>query len=230
MAKATRTDCEEANGDRCLPSHANERDELILKHLSQVRLIARRVQDRLPPSVKLEDLVSAGIVGLISAIDHYDAAHSVKLRTYAEHKIKGAILDFLREMDSAPRHYRKRSREIEAVVTALEQTLQRAPSTEEIARCLGLSVTDYQNLLFGLQMRTRCESDQSSRDEEGSTRLREIADPAALVPFQIAETAEMQRVLNEALQRMPHPRTHYSAPLLLRRKTDARNCKPSRST
>src|SRR5580658_1341611 len=73
-----------------------ERERLILEHLPQVRLIARRIRDRLPENVSVEDLVSAGIVGLIAAVDQYDPAHNVKLKTYAEHKIRGAILDSLR--------------------------------------------------------------------------------------------------------------------------------------
>jgi RNA polymerase sigma factor for flagellar operon FliA len=91
-----------------------EREQLILDHLPQVRLIARRIHDRLPESVSLDDLVSTGIVGLISAIDHFDASHKVKLKTYAEYKIRGAILDNLRGLDWAPRQQRRRSQQIEA--------------------------------------------------------------------------------------------------------------------
>ena len=102
-----------------------ERESLILEHLPQVRLIARRIHDRLPESVSLEDLVSTGIVGLISAIDHFDPSHNVKLKTYAEYKIRGAILDSLRGLDWAPRQQRKRAKQIEAAIAALEQQRQR---------------------------------------------------------------------------------------------------------
>jgi RNA polymerase sigma factor for flagellar operon FliA len=71
----------------------DERERLILEHLPQVRLIARRIQERLPDSISLDDLVSNGVLGLISAIDNFDPAHNVKLKTYAEYKIRGAILD-----------------------------------------------------------------------------------------------------------------------------------------
>src|SRR5215211_1805722 len=73
-----------------------ERERLIMDHLPQVRLIARRIHERLPESVNLDDLVSTGVVGLIAAIDHFDPSHNVKLKTYAEYKIRGAILDSLR--------------------------------------------------------------------------------------------------------------------------------------
>jgi RNA polymerase sigma factor (sigma-70 family) len=95
---------------------AEERERLILEHLPQVRLIARRIHDRLPESVSLDDLISTGIVGLIGAIDRFDASHNVKLKTYAEYKIRGAILDSLRGLDWAPRQQRKRAKMIEAAI------------------------------------------------------------------------------------------------------------------
>ena len=87
-----------------------EREQLILEHLPQVRLIARRIHERLPESVSIDDLISTGVVGLISAIDRFDSAHNVKLKTYAEYKIRGAILDSLRALDWVPRTVRSRSR------------------------------------------------------------------------------------------------------------------------
>ena len=96
--------------DRISPA---ERDRLILENLPQVRLIARRIHDKLPESVSLDDLVSTGVVGLITAIDNFDASQNVKLKTYAEYKIRGAILDSLRELDWAPRQKRKKAKQIE---------------------------------------------------------------------------------------------------------------------
>src|ERR1700726_1065254 len=88
--------------------HASEeRERLILEHLPQVRLIARRIHERLPESVNLEDLISTGTIGLIAAIDRFDPRHNVKLKTYAEYKIRGALLDSLRGLDWAPRQQRK---------------------------------------------------------------------------------------------------------------------------
>src|SRR5438874_13594165 len=122
---------------------AEVREQLILEHLPQVRLIARRIHDRLPESVSLEDLISTGIVGLISAIDRFDASHNVKLKTYAEYKIRGAILDSLRGLDWAPRQQRKRSKQIEAAIVAAEHRLNRTASEEEIAHELGLDLAEY---------------------------------------------------------------------------------------
>src|SRR5450432_4810270 len=111
-----------------------ERERLILEHLPQVRLIARRIQARLPDSISLDDLVSTGVIGLISAIDNFDPGQNVKLKTYAEYKIRGAILDSLRGLDWAPRQKRKKAKQIEAAVASAEQRLQRAPTEAEIAR------------------------------------------------------------------------------------------------
>src|SRR5579875_1511416 len=123
------------------------REQLILEHLPQVKLIARRIHERLPVSVSLDDLISTGVVGLIAAIDRYDASHDVKLKTYAEYKIRGAILDSLRGLDWAPRQQRKRSKQIEAAIASLEQEHHRMPTEEEIAKHLSLSVSEYQEWL-----------------------------------------------------------------------------------
>ena len=104
-----------------------ERERLILEHLPQVRLIARRIQERLPDSISLDDLVSTGVLGLISAIDNFDPVHNVKLKTYAEYKIRGAILDSLRGLDWAPRQKRRKSKQIEAAIAIAEQRLQGPP-------------------------------------------------------------------------------------------------------
>src|SRR5512138_3512337 len=111
---------------------ATDRERLILDHLSQVRLIARRMHERLPESVSLEDLISAGILGLISAIDNFDPAQNVKMRTYAEHKIRGAILDSLRGLDWASRERRSKAKQVGAAIIAAEQKLRRFPTEEEI--------------------------------------------------------------------------------------------------
>src|SRR5215468_6027416 len=123
----------------CETMTQERREELILEHLPQVRLIARRIQERLPESISLDDLVSTGVLGLISAIDNFDAAHNVKLKTYAEYKIRGAILDSLRGLDWAPRQKRRKAKQIEAAIASAEQRLQRSPTEEEIARELELT-------------------------------------------------------------------------------------------
>src|SRR5256885_149252 len=125
------------------PMTESEREQLILEHLPQVRLIARRIQERLPENISLEDLVSTGVLGLISAIDHFDPTHRVKLKTYAEYKIRGAILDSLRGLDWAPRQKRRQAKQIDAAIAKAEQRLQRPPNEEEIAAQLEISIDEY---------------------------------------------------------------------------------------
>src|SRR6201988_4983956 len=147
--------------------HPEERERLILEHLPQVRLIARRIHERLPESVNLEDLISTGVLGLIAAIDRYDASHNVKLKTYAEYKIRGAILDSLRGLDWAPRQQRKRSKRIEAAITAIEQRLHRAPTEEEIAAQLNLTLEEYHDWLVDIRGVNLGSLEASSSEEEG---------------------------------------------------------------
>src|SRR5438477_6169012 len=136
---------------RCYVMSEEERERLILEHLPQVRLIARRIQERLPESISLDDLVSTGVLGLISAIDHFDPAHNVKLRTYAEYKIRGAILDSLRSLDWAPRQKRRKAKQIEAAISAAEQKLHGSPTEEEIARELGISLEEFHEWLVEIR-------------------------------------------------------------------------------
>src|SRR5438105_11530518 len=128
-----------------------ERERLILEHLPQVRLIARRIQERLPESFSLDDLVSTGVLGLISAIDHFDPSHNVKLKTYAEYKIRGAILDSLRGLDWAPRQKRRKSKQIESAIATAEQRLKRAPVEEEVAAQLGIPLEEYHRWLVEIR-------------------------------------------------------------------------------
>src|SRR5580658_2890750 len=121
----------------------DERERLILEHLPQVRLIARRIQERLPENVSLDDLVSTGVVGLITAIDNFDPDQNVKLKTYAEYKIRGAILDSLRALDWAPRQKRKKAKLIERAISADDQRLSRSPSEDEIAAQLSIGLDEY---------------------------------------------------------------------------------------
>ncbi len=122
---------------------AAERERLILDHLPQVRLIVRKIRARLPAHVSFDDLMSTGTLGLISAIDRFDGSRNIQLKTYAEHKIRGAILDSLRRLDWAPRQQRRRAKQIEAAVAVAEQRLLRKPAQEEIAAELNLTLDAY---------------------------------------------------------------------------------------
>src|SRR5690348_2153170 len=176
-----------------------ERERLILEHLPQVRLIARRIHDRLPENVSLDDLISTGVVGLIAAVDHFDPAHGVQLKTYAEHKIRGAILDGLREMDWAPKNKRRRAKQIEAAVASLEQRLGRAPAEEEIAADLKISLEEYQQWLYEVRGLTIGSLEFASEDQSGDL-LNYIPDSDENLPSKTLERAELERLLAEAIE------------------------------
>lgn len=182
---------------------AEERERLILEHLPQVRLIARRIHERLPESVNLEDLISTGTLGLIAAIDRFDPNHNVKLKTYAEYKIRGAILDSLRGLDWAPRQQRKRSKQIEAAISAAEQRLHRAPSEEEIAEQLGLTIEEYHAWLVDIRGVNLGSLEASSSEEDGRNLLKYISDDEKQWPSRLLERSELQRLLAGAIEKMP---------------------------
>lgn len=181
----------------------SERERLILEHLPQVRLIARRIHERLPESVSLDDLISTGIVGLISAIDNFDPSQNVKLRTYAEYKIRGAILDSLRDLDWASRDRRKKAKQIEAAMAAAEQRLGRAAGEEEIAQDLGLSVEEYRQWLLDVQGLTLNSLDYTSEREDARNLNELIADSEQNWPSHLLESRELERLLAEAIEKIP---------------------------
>jgi RNA polymerase sigma factor for flagellar operon FliA len=185
---------------------ADEREQLILDHLPQVRLIARRIHDRLPESVSLDDLISTGIVGLISAIDRFDSSHNVKLKTYAEYKIRGAILDSLRGLDWAPRQQRKRSKQIEAAISRAEQLLHRSPSEEEIAEQLGVSIEEYHEWLIdvrGLNLGSLESATPEDENNKSRDLLQYISSDEEAWPSRLLERSELTKLLAEAITKMP---------------------------
>lgn len=177
------------------------RERLVIEHLPQVRIIAGRIHDRLPSHIPLDDLVSAGIVGLLGAIDNFDASFNVQLKTYAEHRIHGAIMDSLRELDWAPRETRKRSKLIEQAIHRVKQRLGREPLEEEIAAELGIPTADYQQWLGDAQA---VEIHRLvAGDDQGYDLLDVISDDESLWPSQIVERSELEKILALAIDRIP---------------------------
>lgn len=131
--------------------NAEEREQLLLEHLPQVKYIARRIHDRLPAQVPLDDLIHAGVVGLIDAVEKFDPSKNVQLKSYAKFRIRGAILDSLREMDWSPRHLRRQARRIEETHRDLKLRFGRAATEPELAKELGMSLDDFQHLLGELR-------------------------------------------------------------------------------
>ena len=183
---------------------ALDREQAILDHLPQVRLIARRICDRLPGHVNMEDLVSAGTLGLIAAFDKYDPTQGVKLRTYAEYKIRGAILDSLRELDWAPRRQRRRVRRLQEAVANAEQRIQSSSvSEDDIAEELGVSVDELRDWIGQNQWLQAGTTSTSAPERDGSEVVRDIPASDDALPSDILEQSELCVMLAKALERMP---------------------------
>jgi RNA polymerase sigma factor for flagellar operon FliA len=182
---------------------ASRREALVLQHLPQVRLIAKRIHDRLPSHIVVDDLISAGVVGLIGAIDNFDPLLNVQLNTYAERRIRGAIMDSLREMDWAPRETRKKSRLIEAAIHRAKQRLGREPLEEEIAAELNIPPAEYQKWLSEVQSAELERLEYAPGDGDRVDLLNFISDDEEDRPSHIVERSQLERVLAAAIDRMP---------------------------
>ncbi len=128
-----------------------QREKLLLEHLPQVQYIARRIHDRVPPQVLLEDLVHAGILGLMDAVKKFDPSKNVQLKHYAEFRIRGAILDSLRQVDWSPRTLRRQARRLEQAISDCKARFGRDPSEPEIAAELNITLENLQHLLGDLR-------------------------------------------------------------------------------
>ena len=181
---------------------SEERDGLILQHLPQVNWIAARIHEKLPPSVELDDLISAGIVGLLAAVDNFDVRRNASLRTYAEYEIRGAILDSIRGLDGIPTHKRKRLKQVQEAIAAAERKLQRTPTEEEIAAEIGISIAEYQQWVVDLRGVSLGSLQVMDEGEEVSV-LKFIGDDEADSPERTLERSELERLLAEGMNKVP---------------------------
>lgn len=123
------------------------REEMILKYTPLIKYIAQRLAMRLPPHIAAEDLIGAGVIGLMDALDKFDPSKKVKFKTYAEIRIKGAMLDELRSLDWVSRSVRQKSAQLEKTLHLMEKKKGRAVEDEEVAQEMGLSLDDYYSML-----------------------------------------------------------------------------------
>jgi RNA polymerase sigma factor for flagellar operon FliA len=128
-----------------------EQERVLAEHLPIVRLVALRIHERLPQHVPVEDLCSAGLLGLLDAVGRFDPAKQVLFRTYAQFRIRGAILDSLRTLDWSPRELRRKARAVEQVIQLLTAQFHRSPTDIEIAQKLNITLATYQQLLGDLK-------------------------------------------------------------------------------
>ena len=180
-----------------------EFERVIIEHLPIVRFLARRIHERLPHQVDIEDLVSSGVLGLIDALQKFDPGKKVQFRSYAQFRIRGAILDSLRTLDWSPRDLRRKGRSVEEAIRALTVRFGRPPSESEVAAELGMELGEYQTLLGelkGLEIGTlHAERSEDSGEEE----LAYIPNSPEEDPLFCCLKGELQARLANAIEQLP---------------------------
>jgi RNA polymerase sigma factor for flagellar operon FliA len=176
-----------------------QRQLVVLEHLAQVRYIARRIHQRLPPQVLLEDLVHAGVLGLMDAVRKYDPSKNVQLKHYAEFRIRGAILDSLRQVDWSPRTLRRRARRLEQAILDCKVRLGCDPSEPEIAAELGIGLESLQHLLGDLRGLDVGSLQPDSGNPSGEEEIQSPAGSEQEDPYHQAVRSEMMGLLEKAI-------------------------------
>ena len=179
-----------------------QREQRIVGNLELVKFQALRLYARVPSSVELNDLMSYGVMGLMDAVDKFDESRGVKFKTYAELRIRGAILDGLRELDWVPRSLRKRQKELEAAFHKLENILGRAADDEEVAAELGLEIEEYFSLLNDLKGVSLGSLESSGPDSDDSP-LNYLADSEENLPTVAVEKKQVKALLIKAIEQLP---------------------------
>ena len=126
---------------------AENREEVIKQYSPMIKYVANRIAMRLPPHIEVDDLISVGGLGLMDAISKYDSSRGAKFKTYAEFRVRGAILDELRSMDWVPRSIRQKASNVDKVVQKLQAKLKRPPEDEEVAKEMGLDLNQFYDTL-----------------------------------------------------------------------------------
>jgi RNA polymerase sigma factor for flagellar operon FliA len=181
----------------------SERDRLLLEHLPSVRYIAHRIHERLPQHVELDDLISAGVVGLIDAFNKFDHTKQVQFKSYAQFRIRGAILDSLRVLDWSPRELRRKGRAVQEAVQTITRNQRRTPTEPEIARELNISLNEYQLLLGQLKGLEIGSLNLEHNDDSGEDQLAYIAGSPEDDPLFRCLQGEMRQMLIDAIEELP---------------------------
>ncbi len=182
---------------------AEEREKKIIQHLPLVRGIANRVRERLPVTVELDDLVHAGVMGLFDAVERFQPDKNVVFHLYAKHRIRGAILDSLRQLDWASRDQRKRFKSIDAATHQQAQKLGRPPSEAEVAEELGISEKDLVKQKRDLQSAGLVATPQHRVENYEQTITLDSAESKEERPDGHVARQEMRDALNNAIQTLP---------------------------
>lgn len=196
----------QVNAYEAATQKGTSRDALILEHLPQIKYIAHRISAKLPAHVELNDLVSAGVLGLLDAVEKFDPTRGVKFKTYAELRVKGAILDSLRNLDWAPRSLRKRSKDLERVYKELEQRLGRPAADKEVCDELGITLEEFFGLvdqIKGLNLGSFHEMASQEDDRNSEPLIKYIPDAPQMDPFFVFHKSEIRNLLAGAIDTLP---------------------------
>ena len=197
--------CSQMNAKKPLKAQTAKlakRDRVIMEHLPLVKAIAVRVHENLPVHVDLDDLVHAGILGLFDAATKYDPEKMVAFSSYAKHRIKGAILDSLRQLDWASRDLRRRHKQVEAVTRELSASLHRAPSEEEVAEKLGVDVDRWRQMMLDLR-NVGLISASTRANENEDLPAPDFPSKPELQPDRICAHEELRGMLGVAMKTLP---------------------------
>ncbi len=178
-----------------------ERHDKALKHYSLVRSIAHRLHARLPRSVEVDDLIGAGMTGLMEAIDRYDETRSVPFEVFAKHRIQGAIVDMLRALDWVPRTVRRRAELINCTRDSLHRRLGRTPNRSEMAKAIEITPRDYDRMVRNSQVRTVLSLDTPTHSENPTPLIDQLSDDSDMLEEWQHE--ELKSLVVDAIRRLP---------------------------
>lgn len=196
------------------PPPAENREEVVREFLPRIKYAAARLKLRLPPHIEMDDLVSSGVVGLLDAVDRFDSSRGIKFKTYAEFRIRGTMMDYLREMDWFPRSARQSANRLQGAYALLESKLGRAPEEEEVAAHLDISVEELHKQLTYFTGLSVFSLDEADDDGEGGTDagIRQVLARAALNESREEEILrELKDVLGKAIDTLPEKERHLIA-------------------
>lgn len=182
------------------------RDYFVIKYAPLVKYVAGKISMGLPPSIEFDDLVSYGIFGLLDAINKFDPERGIKFKTYAMTRIRGAVFDELRSIDWIPRSVRQKAKQVEVVIAELENKLGRTVEDDEIARELGMSVAEFQQLLnelSGVSMVSLNDIWFMGDDSDELSILDTLEAPDSLNPDVLVEKEEIRDLIVDAIKKLP---------------------------
>jgi RNA polymerase sigma factor for flagellar operon FliA len=182
---------------------SEEQERVLLEHLPIVRFLARRIHERLPQHVDIEDLVSAGVVGLMDAFSKFDPGKKVQFRSYAQFRIRGAILDSLRTLDWSPRELRRKGRAVEEAIRVLTARMGRPPGEAEVAGQMALGLEEYQQLLGDLKGLENGTLHLERNEDSGEEQLAYVPGNPEEDPLFRCLRGELEERLTDAIANLP---------------------------